>query len=41
LHHAPPGQAIASAATLGDEAVRSEATSDALAEVQAEEETPK
>ena len=34
LHHAPPGQAIASAATLGDEAVKSEATSDAIAEVQ-------
>ena len=32
LHHAPPGQAIASAAILGEEAVRSEETSDSLAE---------
>jgi branched-chain amino acid transport system permease protein len=34
LRHAPPGQAIGSAATLGEEAVRSEETSDALAEKQ-------
>ena len=40
LHHAPPGQQIGSAATLGDEAVKSEATSDALAEEQAEEHEP-
>jgi branched-chain amino acid transport system permease protein len=37
LRHAPPGQTIASAATLGDDALKSEATSDALAEEQAEE----
>jgi branched-chain amino acid transport system permease protein len=37
LRHAPPGQAIASAATLGDAAVKSEATSEALAEEQAVE----
>jgi branched-chain amino acid transport system permease protein len=37
LRHAPPGQEVASAATLGDDAVRSEATSDALAEEQAVE----
>jgi branched-chain amino acid transport system permease protein len=40
LHHAPPGQVIASAATLGDEAVRSEATSEALAEEQDEDKEP-
>jgi hypothetical protein len=43
LHHAPPGQVIASAATLGDDAVKSEATSNAIAEEQAVEqadETP-
>jgi branched-chain amino acid transport system permease protein len=40
LHHAPPGQAIASAATLGEAAVKSEATSDAIAEEQAEETPP-
>jgi branched-chain amino acid transport system permease protein len=41
LRHAPPGQAIASAATLGEAAIKSEATSDAIAEEQAEETPPK
>jgi branched-chain amino acid transport system permease protein len=40
LRHAPPGQQIGSAATLGDDAVKSEETSQAIAEEQAVESEP-
>ena len=41
LRHAPPGQAIGSAATLGDAAVAAEETADSLAATQEEESWPK